>query len=170
MFMNSYALQMLAHVAKKVKRYGRGFACLLLLLGAVPFVMGFAMELVVQIPLRIPLDETPITSFCSSWLFGFMPTKILALCLLMTPREWAARRMIDQLQEELFAVHGGMRLSVVVNCLYVPLIWLGIGICAPYVLAHSIAPRLGEQIYCSNTSPIIFEKMIVCKFFRLIAA
>lgn len=108
-----------------------------LMLGVIPLMFGLLLELVVVVPLRVPLDKTPVFFLGQDWALGVLYTKIACALTVMGP-EWPLKRAIEQ------AYRDGLRdidLKFIIRELAAPVITVfGLCLAIPYVLAHSIMP------------------------------
>lgn len=109
----------------------------ILMLGVIPLMFGLLLELVVVVPLRVPLDQTPVLFLWQDWALGVLYTKIACALTLMGP-DWSLKRAIEQ------AYRDGLRdmnLKFIIFELAIPIVTcFGLALAIPYVLAHSIAP------------------------------
>lgn len=55
------------------------------LLGAIPLLFGLLLELVLVVPLRVPLDQTPVLFVWQDWALGVLYTKIACAMAMMGP-------------------------------------------------------------------------------------
>ncbi|XP_069958511.1 E3 ubiquitin-protein ligase MARCHF6 isoform X2 [Cherax quadricarinatus] len=103
----------------------------------VPLMVGVLMELVIVIPLRVPLHQTPILFLWQDWALGVLYTKIMCALVMMGPNWWLKTNL-----EHIYL--GGVRgldLNLLVGQTALPVIaCLGACLTVPYVTAHSIAP------------------------------
>lgn len=65
------------------------------LLGAVPLLFGLLLELVLVVPLRVPLDQTPVLFVWQDWALGVLYTKIACAVAMMGP-ETPVRAAIEK--------------------------------------------------------------------------
>lgn len=109
----------------------------ILMLGVIPLMFGLLLELVLVIPLRVPLDQTPIHFLWQDWTLGVLYTKIACALTVMGP-DWRLKRAIER------ACHDGLRdidLRFIIRELAAPVITcFGLALAVPYVIAHSIVP------------------------------
>jgi E3 ubiquitin-protein ligase MARCH6 len=120
---------------------------LVILLGVIPLLLGILFELVVIIPLRVPLNQTPVFFIWQDWALGVLHTKILCGLTMMGPNWWL-KRVIEQIYQ------GGLRnmnLQFIILDLAVPSIMvLGMSLAVPYVIAASIVPLMGATSTTTN--------------------
>lgn len=107
------------------------------LLGVVPLMFGLLLELVLVIPLRVPLEQSPVLFVWQDWALGVLYTKIVCALIMMGP-DWSMRRAIEK------AYRDGIRdidLKFILTEVAAPLVcWLGLALAVPYALAHTVAP------------------------------
>lgn len=108
-----------------------------ILVGVIPLLFGLLLELVVVVPLRVPLDQTPILWLWQDWALGVLYTKIACAVTMMGP-EWALRRSIER------AYRDGIRaldLGLILRELATPVIaCFSLALAVPYAVAHSFVP------------------------------
>lgn len=118
-----------------------------LLLGVIPLLFGLLLELVVIIPLRVPIHQTPILFIWQDWALGVLYTKIACAVTIMGP-DWFLRAAIER------AYRDGIRdmhLSFVFMELALPVIvCLGFALAIPYVMAYSIMPLFVTNLQFRN--------------------
>lgn len=112
-------------------------AASLALLGLIPLLFGLLLELVVVVPLRVPLEQTPVLFVWQDWALGVLYTKIACAVTMMGP-DWRLRAAIER------AYRDGIRdmnLGLVLRELAAPVVaCFGLALAIPYVVAHSIVP------------------------------
>ncbi|XP_032669226.1 E3 ubiquitin-protein ligase MARCH6 isoform X2 [Odontomachus brunneus] len=110
-----------------------------LLVGVIPLLFGLLLELVVVVPLRVPLEQNPILFIWQDWALGVLYTKIATAVTMMGP-DWRIRLAIER------AYNDGIRdmdLKFVVTELAAPVICcFGLALAVPYAVAHGIVPLL----------------------------
>lgn len=110
-----------------------------LLVGVIPLLFGLLLELVVVVPLRVPLEQNPILFIWQDWALGVLYTKIATAVTMMGP-EWKIRLVIER------AYNDGIRemdLKFVVTELAAPVICcFGLALAVPYAVAYGIVPLL----------------------------
>ncbi|KAJ2944212.1 hypothetical protein O0L34_g18190 [Tuta absoluta] len=109
----------------------------LALLGLVPLLFGLLLEHVLVIPLRVPLEQSPVVFMWQDWALGVLYTKIVCALTMMGP-DWRMRRAIER------AYRDGIRemdLKFILIEVAAPIVcWLGLALAIPYAFAHSVAP------------------------------
>uniref|UniRef100_A0A336KFC9 RING-type E3 ubiquitin transferase n=1 Tax=Culicoides sonorensis TaxID=179676 RepID=A0A336KFC9_CULSO len=117
--------------------YALAASMFVLMLGVIPLMFGLLLEMVVVVPLRVPLDKTPVFFLGQDWALGVLYTKIACALTVMGP-EWPLKRAIEQ------AYRDGLRdidLKFIIRELAAPVITVfGLCLAIPYVIAHSIMP------------------------------
>lgn len=118
-----------------------------LLLGVIPLLFGLLLELVVIVPLRVPIHQTPVLFIWQDWALGVLYTKIACAITMMGP-DWFLRAAIER------AYRDGIRdmhLGFVFRELAVPVIVsFGLALAVPYVIAYSIVPVLVNSVQLRN--------------------
>ncbi|XP_063382706.1 E3 ubiquitin-protein ligase MARCHF6 [Cydia fagiglandana] len=130
---------LLARAATWARIAARAGAAALALLGLVPLLFGLLLELVLVIPLRVPLEQSPVLFVWQDWALGVLYTKIVCALTMMGP-DWSMRRAIEK------AYRDGIRemdLKFILTEVAAPIVcWLGLALAVPYAVAHSVAPLL----------------------------
>ena len=87
-----------------------------ILIGVVPLLLGLLFELVVVVPLRVPLDQTPVFFPWQDWALGVLHTKIICAVTMMGP-QWWLKRVMEQVNAVVWStrlycyiVHGSVLL------------------------------------------------------------
>lgn len=154
-------IQKLKHWVSVGASYAMAAIIFVLMLGVVPLLFGLLLELVVVVPLRVPLTQTPILFLWQDWALGVLYTKIACALTLMGP-EWTLKRALDR------AYRDGIRdidLTFIIRDLAIPVITcFGLALAIPYVLAHSILPLF----FTSQYARIMIVRRIY-PFFLLVA-
>ena len=111
----------------------------ILLVGLIPLMFGLLLEVVALMPVRVPLNQTPIFFLWQDWALGAMYTKITIALTFMGP-EWWLKRAIEQLYQDGLR---GLNLGYLIPQLVVPAVTcLGLALAVPYVAAHGVIPIL----------------------------
>lgn len=117
--------------------YTMAASVFVIMLGVIPLMFGLLLELVVVVPLRVPLEKTPVFFLGQDWALGVLYTKIACALTVMGP-DWALKRAIEQ------AYRDGLRdidLKFIIRELAAPVITvLGLCLSVPYVIAHTFMP------------------------------
>lgn len=126
---------------------------LVVMLGVIPLLFGLIFDLVLVIPLRVSLEQTPIYFLMQDWALGVLYLKIASALVLVGP-DWALKRSIERIY------NAGIRnidLKVIVTELAAPIvITLGLILAIPYVFVHSIVPIF---VHNQNTQNFIERRI-----------
>ncbi|KAJ8959768.1 hypothetical protein NQ314_006197 [Rhamnusium bicolor] len=118
-----------------------------ILLGVIPLLFGLLLELVVIIPLRVPIHQTPILFIWQDWALGVLYTKIACAITMMGP-DWFLRAAIER------AYRDGIRdmnLTFIFKELAAPVIVsFGLALSVPYVIAYSFVPIFVTNLQLRN--------------------
>ena len=115
----------------------RASIAVILLVGLIPLLFGFLLEVVVLMPVRVSLNQSPVFFLWQDWALGAMYTKITIALTFMGP-DWWLKRAIEQLY-----IDGLRRLNLafLIPKLVVPAVTaLGLSLSLPYIAAHSLVP------------------------------
>ena len=111
----------------------------ILLVGLIPLMFGLLLEVVALMPVRVPLNQSPLFFLWQDWALGAMYTKITIALTFMGP-DWWLKRAIEQLYQDGLR---GLNLGYLIPQLVVPAVtFLGLALALPYVVAHGITPVL----------------------------
>ncbi|KAK2148324.1 hypothetical protein LSH36_502g01051 [Paralvinella palmiformis] len=136
----------------------------MLLLGLVPLLLGLLFEQVIVVPLRVPLNQTPIFFPWQDWALGVLHAKIICAITMMGP-QWWLKVVIEQVYNQGFRQ---MDLMFILTKLCIPVIGaLGMALAIPYVTARSLLPALGcgeevENLVLRRIYPFMLG--IICFF------
>ncbi|XP_067145385.1 E3 ubiquitin-protein ligase MARCHF6 [Centruroides vittatus] len=138
-------------VASKLQEWmiitSKSLVAMSILLGIIPLLMGLLFDLVIIVPLRVPLYQTPLISLWQDWALGILQTKIICAVTLMGP-SWWMKRVIEQVYQ------GGFRridLKLIFCELSLPVITvLGLLLSGPYIAACSFTPMFGAAFEMQN--------------------
>jgi len=130
-----------AQMSEKVKEWtiilAKASIAMVLLVGVIPLMFGLLLEVVVLMPVRVSVNQSPIFFLWQDWALGAMYTKITVALAFMGP-DWWLKRAVEQLYLD------GVRninLAFLIPQLVVPAVSvLGISLAVPYVIGHSLAP------------------------------
>ncbi|CAH1107163.1 unnamed protein product [Psylliodes chrysocephalus] len=119
----------------------------IILLGIIPLLFGLLLELVVIIPLRVPIHQTPILFIWQDWALGVLYTKIACAITMMGP-DWFLRAAIER------AYRDGIRdmnLTFIFKELAAPVIVsFGLALAIPYVIAYTFVPIFVTNLQLRN--------------------
>ncbi|CAA7019946.1 unnamed protein product [Microthlaspi erraticum] len=118
----------------------------------IPVLVGLLFELLVIVPIRVPVDESPVFLLYQDWAFGLIFLKIwtkLVMLDLMLPilgHSWRAK--FERVREDGFS-----RLQVLWalrEIVYPIVMKLLTALCVPYVLARAVFPMLGYPLVVNS--------------------
>jgi len=123
-----------------------------LLLGVIPLLIGVLFDVVIIIPLRVPLNQSPIFYLWQDWAFGVLHTKVI--CGIAMMGEWRLKEVLEEIY------HAGlvnMNLKMIVTKLAAPvIIGLGLSLAAPYVAVLLVSSMCGVNF---ETTTIILRRV-----------
>ncbi|KAF0310942.1 E3 ubiquitin-protein ligase MARCH6 [Amphibalanus amphitrite] len=117
----------------------RALVALVVLVGVIPLCYGLLLEVVVIVPIRVPLNQTPVFFVFQDWALGVLYTKITCAITMMGPNWWLKAAL-----EQVY-LNGlrNLQLRAVLMDLALPLVvLLGLALAVPYVLVHSFVPLI----------------------------
>ncbi|XP_072379306.1 E3 ubiquitin-protein ligase MARCHF6 [Diabrotica undecimpunctata] len=118
-----------------------------ILLGVIPLLFGLLLELVVIIPLRVPIYQTPILFIWQDWALGVLYTKIACAITMMGP-DWFLRAAIERVYRDGIRE---MNLTFVFKELAAPVIVsFGLALAVPYAIAYSLVPIFITNLQLKN--------------------
>lgn len=155
----------------------KAMVAFIVLLGIIPFLFGLLLELVMVVPFRVPLHQTPVLWAWQDWALGVLYMKIACAITLMGP-DWKLRRAIERTYRDGFL---RLDLKLMMYDLAIPVISvLSLFLAVPYVMAYSLVPlfiknkllrlQIARRIYPTLMLSIIILKgmlMQVRQFKRL---
>jgi hypothetical protein len=119
----------------------------------IPVLIGLLFELVVVVPLRVPVDESPVFLLYQDWALGLVFlkiwTRLVMLGQMMPLVDDSWRVKFEQVRLDGFSRLRGWR---VFTSIIVPiLVNLLTALCLPYVLACGIFPLFGYSLIINST-------------------
>lgn len=118
-----------------------------LLLWVIPMIFGLLFELVLIVPLRVPIHQTPILFLWQDWALGVLYTKIACAVTMMGP-DWFLRNAIEQVYRDGIRQ---MQLRLLIENLALPVIvCFGLALAIPYIIAYSIVPLFVSSFQLKN--------------------
>lgn len=117
------------------------------LIGIIPLLLGLIFELVIVIPIRVPIDQTPVFFPWQDWALGVLHAKIITAATLMGP-QWRLKRVIEQVYNQGLR-NMDLKFVMVELCLPV-LVCLGLLLTLPYIVAKSVMPVIGFGFEVQN--------------------
>jgi len=129
-------------------------SCILLSLWiiVIPVFIGLLFDLLVVVPLRVPVDESPVFILYQDWAFGLIFLKIWTKLVLLgqmaplTDDSW--RIKFEQVKADGFSRLRG--LWVLREILSPILVKLLTALCVPYVFARGLFPLLGYSLIVNS--------------------
>ncbi|GFX76384.1 e3 ubiquitin-protein ligase MARCHF6 [Trichonephila clavipes] len=117
------------------------------LLGLIPILMGLLLDLILTVPARVSLNQTPLISIWQDWAIGVLLTKTFCAVVLVGPNWWM-KRVIEQVYL------GGIRninlRSIFMDLALPVIIVLGLSLSIPYIIACSVIPMFSSSFELQN--------------------
>ncbi|XP_076448811.1 E3 ubiquitin-protein ligase MARCHF6-like isoform X2 [Babylonia areolata] len=140
-----------AVIAHKLKEWAllamKSLFVAFILIGVVPLLLGLLFELVIVVPLRVPLDQTPVFFPWQDWALGVLHTKIICAITMMGP-QWWLKRVMEQVYNDGLR---NMNLLFILNRLALPAVCLlGMVLAVPYAVARTLVPLFGFGFEAQN--------------------
>ncbi|CAI9714795.1 E3 ubiquitin-protein ligase MARCH6-like [Octopus vulgaris] len=133
------------------------------LLGVIPLLLGMLFELVIVVPLKVPIDQTPLYFPWQDWALGVLHAKIVCAITMMGPHWWL-KRAIEQVYNDGFR---NMNVRFILFKLCAPVIaTLGMALAVPYVIGKTIVPALGfnptvQNIVLRRIYPMLLAMIVM---------
>ncbi|KAJ0249645.1 hypothetical protein HA466_0151080 [Hirschfeldia incana] len=133
----------------------------------IPGLLGVLIDLMIIIPTRVPLDESPVYFLIQDWLIGVVVLHIWGLLTMLTPINWFAteawRRKFKRIRTVgIDRLPSMWLLREVIGSLLITLL---ITLSFPYLLVKSLFPLLGFQESVNSAT----ERLIWPALFALVA-
>lgn len=119
---------------------------------AIPVLIGLLFELLVIVPMRVPVDESPVFLLYQDWAFGLIFLKIWTQLVMLdqlaplVDDSWRAK--FERVRENGFSrLQGFWVLREIVTPIVMKLLT---ALCFPYVLARGIFPVLGYPLIVNS--------------------
>ncbi|XP_074600357.1 E3 ubiquitin-protein ligase MARCHF6 isoform X2 [Brevipalpus obovatus] len=116
------------------------------LIGIIPLLIGLIFDVVVIVPVRVPLNQSPIYYLWQDWAFGVLHTKVI--CGLSMMFDWRLREILEAIY------HAGLKninLKYIIIKLAFPVVLVfGITLSTPYVMINGILPIFGVAFETRN--------------------
>lgn len=117
------------------------------LIGVIPFLFGLLVELVIVVPLRVPLDQTPVIWTWLDWGLGLLYMKISCALLMMGP-DWRIKQAVERTFRNGFQ---RMNLKFTMKEVILPVVsTLALLLAFPYAIAHGIVPIFVKSFRLRN--------------------
>ncbi|XP_050395174.1 E3 ubiquitin-protein ligase MARCHF6 [Patella vulgata] len=141
LFLYNWIPQGWAVIVNKLRHWSilaiKSIVIAVMLIGAVPLLLGLLFELVVVAPLRVPLDQSPVFFPWQDWALGVLHAKIICAVTMMGP-QWWLKRVMEQVYNDGLR---NMNLMYILRHLCLPVVMtLGMALAIPYVLSKSVVP------------------------------
>nr|AID60082.1 zinc finger protein 3A [Brassica napus] len=112
----------------------------------IPVLIGLVIELLVIVPMRVPVDETPVFLLYQDWALGFIFLKIWTTLIILLDDSWKAK--FERVEEDGFSRFQGLWvLKEIVSPILMKLLT---ALCVPYVLAKGVFPMLGYPLVVNS--------------------
>ncbi|XP_043709481.1 probable E3 ubiquitin ligase SUD1 [Telopea speciosissima] len=139
---------LLNHICKWCGIVVKSSALLSLWILVIPVLIGLLFELLVIVPMRVPIDESPVFLLYQDWALGLIFLKIWTRLVMldhMTPlvdESWRVK--FERVREDGFSQLRGIW---VLREIVIPIMMkLLTALCVPYVLARGVFPVLGYPV------------------------
>ncbi|KAB0793899.1 hypothetical protein PPYR_13519 [Photinus pyralis] len=119
----------------------------ILLIGLIPLLSGLLLEVVIIVPLRVPIYQTPILFIWQDWALGVLYTKIACAITMMGP-EWFLRTAIERIYRDGIRE---MNLIFIIKEVAIPVITcFGLALAIPYALTYTVVPLFVSNMHMRN--------------------
>ncbi|KAK4874497.1 hypothetical protein RN001_013857 [Aquatica leii] len=140
-----------AAMIKRLKHWcilgAKTFVASMLLIGLIPLLSGLLLEVVIIVPLRVPIYQTPILFIWQDWALGVLYTKIACAITMMGP-EWFLRTAIERIYRDGIR---DMNLMFIIKEVATPVVvCFGLALAIPYALTYSIVPLFVTNMHMRN--------------------
>ncbi|KAJ4967530.1 hypothetical protein NE237_019379 [Protea cynaroides] len=142
------AVVLLNHICKWCGIVLKSSALLSIWILVIPVLIGLLFELLVIVPMRVPVDESPVFLLYQDWALGLIFLKIWTRLVMldhMTPlvdESWRVK--FERVREDGFSRLRGLW---VLREIVIPIVMkLLTALCVPYVLAKGVFPLLGYPL------------------------
>ncbi|KAL0699035.1 hypothetical protein Bca4012_055157 [Brassica carinata] len=113
----------------------------------IPVLIGLVFELLVIVPMRVPVDETPFFLLYQDWALGLIFLKIWTTLIILLDDTWKAK--FERVEVDGFSrLQGLWVLKEIVSPIVMKLLT---ALCVPYVLARGVFPMLGYPLTVNST-------------------
>lgn len=112
------------------------------LLGVIPLLIGMLFEVVLLLPFRVPLDQTPVFYLYQDWAFGVLLTNVIYGITMMTDLQF--KETLELISNNGLA---NINLRIILFDLVIPNISIvGLILALPYVIISTFFPLFGASI------------------------
>lgn len=118
----------------------------------IPVLIGLLFELLVLVPMRVPIDESPVFLLYQDWVFGLVFlkiwTRLVTLEHMMPLVDESWRVKFERVRENGFSrLQGVWVLREIVSPIIMKLLT---ALCVPYVLARGVFPVFGYPLMVNS--------------------
>ncbi|KAJ4898989.1 putative E3 ubiquitin ligase SUD1 [Raphanus sativus] len=107
----------------------------------IPVLIGLLFDLLVIVPIRVPVDESPVFLLYQDWALGLIFTNIWTRLVMLQIVDDSWRAKFERVKEDGFSRLQGLW---VLREIVLPIVMkLLTALCVPYVLARGVFPMLG---------------------------
>ncbi|KAL8129206.1 hypothetical protein V2J09_018361, partial [Rumex salicifolius] len=141
-----------AQIRKWVGIALKSFALLSIWIFIIPVLIGLLFELLVIVPMRVPIDESPVFLLYQDWALGLVFLKIWTRLVMLDPMmplvDGTWRRKFERVREDGFSRLQGLW---VLREIVLPIMMkLLTALCVPYVIAKGVFPVLGYPLLVNS--------------------
>ncbi|XP_011625609.1 probable E3 ubiquitin ligase SUD1 isoform X2 [Amborella trichopoda] len=113
----------------------------------IPVLIGLLFELLVVVPMRVPVDESPVFLLYQDWALGLIFLKIwMRLVVPLIDESWRVK--LERVRADgFYRLQGAWVLKEVVGPILIKLLTV---LCVPYVLARGLFPALGYSLVVNS--------------------
>lgn len=145
--------QKIRDILARTVNYLKAAFVVLLLFGVGPLLFGVLLELMMVVPARVKINQTPVLFLVQDWTLGVLYMKISCAVLLMGPNTKLKLAVERAYQDGVRNIN----LTFIIKELAIPVIGtLGLLLSVSYVLAHSIAPLVLGPLLLLYTKRYIY--------------
>lgn len=137
------------------------------LFGIIPIIFGITIDFYIVIPLRVPLEQTPVIYYNYNWIFGCLYTILTCAVIMLGPQSEISRSVQKVFDDGIRQIN----LKFIFENIVKPAILImGNAFAIPYILSKTIIPlfvkdTIAQIIICRRMHPAI---LIICCMVKLI--
>lgn len=152
----------------------------IVLLGVIPLLIGILFDVVIIVPLRVPVNQSPIFYLWQDWAFGVLHTKVICgiamlvsllnlsstgniiiFYLIQGPADFRLRHLLEQMYQ---AGLVNMDLNLILWRLAAPVITiLGLALAIPYLAVSGILPLLHVPASPDSASALLETETLILR-------
>nr|CAB3263649.1 E3 ubiquitin-protein ligase MARCH6 [Phallusia mammillata] len=128
-------------------------------IGIVPLQFGLLFDLVIVIPLRVPLHQTPVIYLWQDWALGMLLQKLFLVCVFLGPNNWLRENIENAFDQ------GFVRLNLkkfLQDTLLKVVKFLLVCMTVPYVVGHGITFLMATSL---TTAYFLHWRLYPCIIF-----